>query len=64
MNGAQQRVCKSKIKSVLPTVYSDIFILSTIIDTFEKRDVTTADVKGAYLHITMNKFVVVKLTDE
>ena len=45
-------------------MHLDIFILSTIIDAFEKRDVATADVKEAYLHTTMNEFAVVKLTDE
>ena len=55
---------KSKIESVSPTVYSNIFILSTIIDTFEGRDVATADIKGAFLNTTMSKFIVVKLINK
>ena len=31
---------------------------------FEKRDVATVDVKGAYLQTIMSKNAVVKLTDE
>ena len=63
-NGAQQRAYKSKIELISLTVHSDIFILSAITDVFKKRDIATADIKGAYLHTTMSKFVVVKLTDQ
>jgi hypothetical protein len=39
-------------------------MLTIIVDAYEKRDVGTADVVGAYLKAFMPDFVVMKFTDE
>ena len=47
-----------------PTIQLESLLLSLIIDAFEKRDVATADVVGAYLMASMEEFVLVKLTGD
>ena len=55
---------KSIIQSISSTIYLNIFILSTLSDTFKERGIVKVDVKGAYLSITINEFIIVKLVDE
>jgi hypothetical protein len=52
----------SKEDSASPTVSLEGLILSLMIDAKEGRDVATTDIAGAYLHATMDDFVIVKLT--
>ena len=63
-DGSTQRKYFSKEKTSSPTVSTDALMLSIIIDAYEKRDVATADVVGAYLNADMPDFTVMKLTGE
>ena len=48
-NGRMQHVCKTKeeLASLIP--YTDLVLLTTIIDVHKKCDITIVDIKGAYL---------------
>jgi hypothetical protein len=63
-DGSVQRSLYDKSETASPTVASDALLLSIIIDAYEKRDVATADVVGAYLKAYMADFVVMKFTGE
>ena len=39
-------------------------MISLMIDAKERRDVATADIEGAYLHVDMEDFVLLKLVGE
>jgi hypothetical protein len=39
-------------------------MLTILIDAYEKRDVATADVAGAYLKATMKDYVIIKFVGE
>jgi hypothetical protein len=55
-------VLYSKDETTSPTLSHDALILSLLIDAYERRDVATADVIGAYLHADMPDFVIIRLT--
>ena len=63
-DGSVQRSLYDKSETASPTVASDALLLSIIIDAYEKRDVATADVVGAYLKAYMDDFVIMKFTGE
>ena len=54
----------TKEETTSPTVSTDALMISLMIDAKERRDVATADVKGAYLHADMEEFVLLKLFGE
>jgi hypothetical protein len=47
-----------------PTVSNDALMLTFLIDAFERREVVTADVPGAYLHADMDDFTILKLVGQ
>jgi hypothetical protein len=53
-----------KQQTTSPTISTDAFMISLMIDSLENRDVATADVTGAYLHADMDEFVLPKLTGD
>jgi len=63
-DGWSQQAKYTKEETSSPTVSTDALMLSIIIDAYEKRDVTTADVEGAYLHADMEDFVLLKMVGE
>ena len=63
-DGSVQRSLYDKLETASPTVATDALILSILIDSYEGRDVVTADVAGAYLKAYMDEFVLMKLTGE
>ena len=54
----------TKAETASPTVSTIALILTIMIDAFERRDVATADVAGAYLNAKMDDFVLIKFTEE
>ena len=63
-DGRPQRAYISREEATSPTVGLESLILSLMIDAYEKRDVATADVAGAFLKGNMDDFVMVKLINE
>ena len=63
-DGRKQRRYIRKDDVASPTIQLESLLLSLMIDAFEKRDVATADVVGAYLIANMDDFVLVKLTGD
>ena len=63
-DGSTQRKYFTKEQKSSPTVSTDALMLSIIIDAYETRDVTTADVVGVYLNADMSDFTVMKLTGD
>ena len=63
-NGKKQRRYISKEEVTSPTVQLESLMLSILIDSYEGRNVATADVKGAYLLSDMKDFVVVRVHGE
>ena len=63
-DGRKQRRYIKKEDVASPTIQLESLLLSLLIDAFEKRDVATADVVGAYLMANMDDFVLVKLTGD
>lgn len=61
-DGRLQRGLYDKSQTASPTVSTDALILSIIIDAYERRDLGTADVAGAFLKALMDDFVVMKFT--
>ena len=59
-NGKVQRGLYSKEE----TVSQDAFLLTSIIDAIEGRDVAVTDIKGAYLNAKMKEEVLMKITGE
>lgn len=53
----KQRKYISKEDSTSPTVHLESLILSIIVDTYERRDIATADIDGAFLLADINDFV-------
>jgi len=51
----------TKEETTSPTVSTDALMISLMIDAKERRDVATADVKGADSHTDMEDFVLSKL---
>ncbi len=63
-DGRSQRLLYDKSETSSPTVATDALMLTIIIDAYERRDVGTADVVGAFLKAFMTDFVLMKFTDE
>ena len=62
-HGRSQRALYEKSLTASPTVASaDALFLTILIDTYEERDVATADVAGAYLKAFMDDYVLMKFT--
>jgi hypothetical protein len=62
--GRSQRSKYTKEETTSPTVSTDALMISLMIDAKERRDVATADIEGAYLHVDMEDFVLLKLVGE
>jgi hypothetical protein len=60
-NGSQQRQFYTKEDTSSPTVSTDALMMSILIDAWERRDVATADVAGAYLHADQVDFTLLKM---
>lgn len=56
-NGSKEKGKYSKAETYSPTVNQDALMMSLIVDALEQRDVAFSDVTGAYLHATMDEFV-------
>ena len=54
----------SKYKTTLHIVHTDSFIMITVIEAKEYRDVATANIKGAYLYAHQKDFTVIKFVAE
>ena len=63
-DGRPQRDLYDKAETSSPTASSDAILLTLIIDAFERRDVATADVAGAYLNADMDDYVLMQLVGE
>lgn len=61
-NGKVQRGLYTKEETASPTVSTDGFFITSIIDAIEERDVAITDVKGAYLNANMKGEVLMKIT--
>ena len=57
-DGRSQKSLYDKSETASPTVATDPLMVSIIIDAFEKRDVATADIAGAYLKAHMKHFTI------
>jgi hypothetical protein len=60
-DGRPQRPLYTKEETSSPTVSTDAFMMSILIDAWERRDVAIADVAGAYLHATMIDFTLLRV---
>jgi len=56
-DGRKQRPLYTKAETASPTVSTVALMLTIMIDAYERRDVATADVAGAYLKAKMDDFV-------
>ena len=63
-DGRPQRAYIPKEDATSPAVSLESLILSLMIDSYEGRDVATADVAGAFLKGDMPDFVLIKLVNE
>ena len=63
-DGRKQRTIYFKEEATSSTCYNGSLMMSLLIDAFEKRIVATSDVSGAYLHVPMKYFTVLKFTGE
>ena len=61
-NGRVQRGLYTKEETASPTVSTDAFFLTSIIDAIEGRDKAVTDIKGAYLNAPMKDEVLMKIT--
>lgn len=61
-NGRVQRGLYTKEQTTSPTVSLDAFLLTSMVDVMEKRDVAITDIKGAYLNAKMKEEVIMKIT--
>ena len=61
-NGRVQRGLYTKEETASPTVSQNAFLLTSIVDAIEDRDVAVTDVKGAYLNARMEEEVLMKIT--
>ena len=55
-DGYLQQHMYDKSQTASSTVSNDFLMLSIMIDAYKQRDVSTADVAGAYLKATMDDF--------
>ena len=63
-DGRPQRDLYEKSETSSPTVSNEALMLSLMIDSFEGRDVATADVAGAYLNADMPDYVLLRFEGE
>ena len=63
-DGRNQKGLFSKDETSSPTVSVDALMMSIMIDAYERRDVATADVAGAYLHARLKDFTLLKVEGE
>jgi hypothetical protein len=63
-DGSVQCELYDKSETTSPTLSTDALVLSIMTDAYERRDVGTADVVGAYLNAYMKDFVIMKFTGE
>jgi Reverse transcriptase (RNA-dependent DNA polymerase) len=63
-DGSKQKGMYPKSKTASPTVNVAALMLTILIDAYEKRDVATADVAGAYLKANMTDHVIIKFVGE
>jgi hypothetical protein len=61
-DGSSQQGKFTRAETASPTIANDSLFLSIMIDAFERRNVATADVAGAYLHALMKHFVSMRFT--
>ena len=61
-DGRPQKGLYKKSETASPTVSTDALMVSIIVDAFERRDVATADIAGAYLKAYMKDFTIMKFT--
>jgi hypothetical protein len=61
-DGRIQKNLYDRSETASPTVATDSLMVSIIIDAFERRDIATADIAGAYLKAYMKDFTVMKFT--
>ena len=59
-DGRSQRNLYDKSQTASPTVSTDALMLSIIVEAYERRDIGTADVVGAYLRAFMDDYVIMK----
>ena len=64
VDGRPQQAYISKEEAALPTTALESLLITLLIDTWERRDVDTADVVGAYLNTYMEELVIVKLVGD
>jgi Reverse transcriptase (RNA-dependent DNA polymerase) len=63
-DGSKQKGMYPRSETASPTVSIAALMLTIIIDAYERRDVATADVAGAYLKATMTDRVIIKFVGE
>ena len=63
-DGRKQRPLYTKSETASPTVSTTALMLTIMVDAYERRDVATADVAGAYLKATMDDYVLIKFVGE
>ena len=61
-DGCKQRRYIRKEDVSSPTVRLESLVITLLLDAHEKRDITTADVVGAYLLADMDDYTIVKIT--
>jgi hypothetical protein len=59
-NGCKQQAYTLKEEALLPMVTTAAVFLTSIIDAWEKRDVATVDIPGAFMHVDMDELVYVR----
>ena len=59
-DGQTQEGLYDKSETASPTIATDPLMVSIIVDAFERRDVATADIAGAYLKAYMEDFTIMK----
>jgi len=62
LDGSVQRLMYNKSETTSLIVLSDEIRLPIVIDAYEKQDIATADIAGAYLKAYMTDFVIMKFT--
>jgi hypothetical protein len=59
-DGSKQHGKYSQAETGSPTISNDALFKSIMIDAYERRDVATADIAGAYLHALMKDFITMR----
>ena len=63
-DGRKQKLYKTKEEASSPTIHIESLFLSCIIDAFEKREVATLDIPGAFMQADIDELIHVKLVGE